>query len=400
MVETALTRQMEKAMTKKKRIRTWVLIGLGVVILGAGGAFFLQQNAQQQALASEGGEEDKEGEEKKNSVPVELASVERRTMPNFFSATGTVEPTRSIELISKAQGEIVRLDVEEGDLVRAGQVILELDHREQELAAGKAEVLANTSKAEYERVQGIATRGLATDKELETAKQSAEVNEIDSALAKKALDDRIVRAPFDGMVTVRHVERGETVSEGAQLVDFAQVTPMELRLFLPESVVQEINLDQPVQIRSDITGEVLSGRVDRIAPVVDAATSTIKVTVHVEDSQGRLRAGSFVRARITTAVHDDALSIPKRALLPEAGANYVFVAEADSVRKVEVHTGYADDDFIEVREGLEGHEQVVTVGQGGLRTGSKIRDLNAPEPEEIDEEVPSNDEESTEQVEA
>ena len=78
------------------------------------------------------------------------------------------------------------------------------------------------------------------------------------------------------------------------------------------------------------------------------------------------------------------MAVPKRSLVAEAGANFVFVAEADSVRKVEVDTGYADDEFIEIVRGVESGDRVVIVGQGGLRHGSRVRDLNAPEEEEAE----------------
>jgi membrane fusion protein (multidrug efflux system) len=374
-------------MSRAKKRGVWIGSILAIVVLAAGGTFFLQQKTQREAAAAEQSPGSEEDGKKEKRVPVELAAVSSRSMPNYFTATGTLEAKRSVDLISKAQGEIVRLAVEEGQLVRAGDILLELDHREQELAAGKAGVLSKTATAEYERVQGIATHGLATDRELEAARQNSEVNEFDFALAEKQLADRIVRAPFDGLLAVRHVERGQTVGVGEKILTLAQVSPMELRLYLPEAVVREIEIGQPVHLSSDVTGEHFEGAVDRIAPVVDAATSTVKVTIRVDEATEKLRAGSFVRARITTSVHDQAIAVPKRALVPEAGANFVFVAEADSVRKVEVRTGFAADDHIEVLEGLSGGETIVVAGQGGLRNGSPIRDLDAPEPveEAVDE---------------
>ena len=152
-------------------------------------------------------------------------------------------------------------------------------------------------------------------------------------------------------------------------------------LFLPEKIVSDLQPGQPVEIRSDVDSEVpLMGTVDRISPAVDPSTSTVKVTLRVTDAEGKARVGSFVRARITTDTVNGAIAVPKSALVPEAGVIYLFVAEAESVLKVPVTTGYADDEFIEITGGLQLGDNVVSVGQGGLRHGSKIRDLNAPEP--------------------
>jgi hypothetical protein len=95
---------------------------------------------------------------------------------------------------------------------------------------------------------------------------------------------------------------------------------------------------------------------------------------------------------VTTDVHVNAIAVPKKAIVPEAGTSYLFVAEADSVRKVEVETGYADDTHIEIASGLELGQQVVVVGQGGLRQGTLIRDLAAPEePETVEDQGSEND---------
>jgi membrane fusion protein (multidrug efflux system) len=99
-----------------------------------------------------------------------------------------------------------------------------------------------------------------------------------------------------------------------------------------------------------------------------------------------------VRARITTDVRENAVAVPKRAIVPEAGANFVFVAEADTVRKVEVVTGYSDDEHIEIVKGVSLDEAVVVVGQGGLRNGSRIRDLNAPQTASPEKSEASTDE--------
>jgi membrane fusion protein (multidrug efflux system) len=186
----------------------------------------------------------------------------------------------------------------------------------------------------------------------------------------------VVRAPFPGQITVRHIELGQTVKVGEPLLSIADVSPMEVKLYLPEKIATQLEPGQPVEIRSDVAPDSpLVGRVSRIAPSVDPATSTVKITLEVEGTGNTVRVGSFIRGRITTNVHEDVVSVPKKALVPEAGVTYLFLAEADTVRRVPVATGYADDTHVEITSGIEEGNQIVTVGQGGLRTGSKIRDL-------------------------
>jgi membrane fusion protein (multidrug efflux system) len=195
-------------------------------------------------------------------------------------------------------------------------------------------------------------------------------------LAKVRLSDHFVRAPFSGRITVRHVELGQTIEAGAATLALADVDPMQVRLFLPEKVVRRLAVGQLVEIRCDVDASTAFESVlERIAPIVDAATSTVKVTLRVDDPAARDRTGSFVRARVTTDIHEQVVAVPRKALVSEAGATFLFVAEADSVRRVDVETGYTDGDWIEIVEGVVADDSVVVVGQGGLRDGSHIEEL-------------------------
>jgi RND family efflux transporter MFP subunit len=333
--------------------------------------------------AIDGEENGKDEKKEKPPVPVELAAATPRDIPSYFNATGSLEAKRQVKLISKASGQIVRLKVEEGDYVKEGQVILEIDHREEKLMVEQTEIKAKTAGHDLDRSAGLVEKGLGSDKDFELKKELAEVSALEHNLAKVRLDNKIVRAPYSGQITIRHIELGQTVNVGEPLVDIADVSPLEVRLYLPEKIVKTLKTGQPVEIRSDVAPDHrIDGMVHRIAPSVDPATSTVKVTLRVEDRGGVTRVGSFVRARITTDLVENAVSVPKKALVPEAGVTYVFVAEGDSVRKVTVTTGYADDDFIEITAGLTAGEKVVTIGQGGLRQGSKIKDLAAADGED------------------
>ncbi len=112
--------------------------------------------------------------------------------------------------------------------------------------------------------------------------------------------------------------------------------------------------------------------------MVDPATSTMRLTLRLADDE-LARVGGFVKVRITTDSHADALSVPKIALVEEGSLRSVFVAEADTARKVEIRTGLYDEDFVEILDGLEEGWYVVEVGQGGLRDGTRVQVLNPME---------------------
>jgi len=311
-------------------------------------------------------------------VPVEVALAGPRDIPATFVATGSLEAKRQVKLIAKSGGQITKLGVEEGDFVKQGTVLLEIEHREEELKLEQNKVRAETADRELERTQGLMSKELGSAQDLEKRKDDAQVAQLDLHMSEVELDNKIVRAPFAGQVTVRDVQLGQTVNVGQSLIEVADVSPLQLKLYLPEKMVGQLAAGQSVNLFSDVDPSLrLTGVVERIAPAVDPATSTVKVTLHVDAANGKARVGTFVRAHITTDVHKGAVSVPKKALVPEAGVTYLFIAEADTVRKVPVTTGYQDESYVEIVSGVASGTKVVSVGQGGLRDGSKIKQLAA-----------------------
>jgi membrane fusion protein (multidrug efflux system) len=356
--------------------RRWIWTGTAATVVLIAAIVLLQRTRGPEAVAADTADES--GVDDRKAVPVELATARSVDLPSYFNATGTLEAQRTVELIAKVEGQITELGVEEGDRVREGRVLLEIDPREQSLRTEEARVRAETAASELTRIEDMAQRGLESERALETARQDHAVRQAEYELERVRLDAHSLKAPFGGRLTARKVELGQTVQAGTALLILADVEPLEVNLHLPEQVVGSLAEGQTVEIRADVApGSTLQGRVERIAAVVDPATSTVKVTLRVDELAAGVRVGSFVRARITTDVHLGAVAVPRKALVEEAGASFLFVAEADSVRKVEVQTGYADEEWIEIASGVAIGERIVVVGQGGLRTGSRVEDLAA-----------------------
>jgi membrane fusion protein, multidrug efflux system len=315
---------------------------------------------------------------KPEPVPVELASVESRDVPSFFVGTATIEAEQRADILSKVAGTVQRLHVEEGEDVRAGDVLLEIDAAEPAARLLETRVRLESLERELERVSALHEKGLASDREFEDQKLQVEQARAQLEVGQIAVDWATVRAPFAGRITARSVDVGQTVTVGTPLVSIADLDPLLARVYMPEKQVERVQLGQDVQIvpESQPT-ETFAGRVDLIAPVVDPRSGTVKVTVALAGSPDRLRPGAFVRALIKTDVHEDALVVPKRAVVSEGGDSFVFRCVADSVLKVRVETGYTDDRYAEVVSGLTMSDRVVTVGQGGLRHGTHVRELPA-----------------------
>lgn len=309
-------------------------------------------------------------------VPVELVSVRRDDVPSYFSGTATVEAEQQAEILAKTSGTILQIFVEEGDEVREGQVLLEVDCREQAARHEEMRVKAQSQEREFERRSALHEKGLSSDREFEDQKLLLETARAQLHVGEIGLGYCRVRAPFSGRITRRLVNVGQNVGVATPLFVVADFDPLLARVYMPEKQVERVRLGQSVRIVPDARPrDVYEGRVSLIAPVVDTRSGTVKVTVELLGSPADLRPGAFVRAEITTDIHPRALVIPKQALVAEGGETYVFRAAADSVAKVRIETGFTDEKRVEVVIGLTDGDRVVAVGQGGLKHGSRIREL-------------------------
>jgi membrane fusion protein (multidrug efflux system) len=257
-------------------------------------------------------------------------------------------------------------------------------------------VRALSLENEYERTRALLEKDLATDREFDDKKLLMDEAAAKLVVGEIRLDYTKVRAPFSGRVTLRHIDVGQYVQVNEALFDLADFDPLLVRVYMPERQVDRIEVGQRVRVFPDAKDDLsYAGRVRMIAPVVDTRSGTVKVTVELEGAPEELRIGSFVRVQITTDVHQDALVIPKLALIEDGGETYVFRAEADSVVKVRVETGYTDEEFAEVLVGLDDDQRVITVGQGGLKHGTRVRELGAETAESDADEEQSSEEEAS-----
>jgi len=322
--------------------------------------------------------DDESKEEKKpEGVPVEMADTRLQDVPLFFTGTATVEALQEASVLAKIAGTIEKILVEEGDLVEEGQILLQIDDSEERARLEELRVRANSLEADFQRTKSLLEKELTSTREYEDKKLLMEEAQAKFHVGEIRLGYTQVRAPFAGRVTLRHVDVGQYVQVNQELFGMADFDPLLVRVYLPEREADRVSVGQKVTVISDTGAQArYAGRVRMVSPIVDTRTGTVKVTVEINEKT-ELRIGAFVRVQITTDVHENALVIPKLALIEEGGETYVYRADADSVLRVRVQTGYSDETVTEVLVGLSEGDRVVTVGQGGLQHGSRIRDLGA-----------------------
>jgi membrane fusion protein (multidrug efflux system) len=196
-------------------------------------------------------------------------------------------------------------------------------------------------------------------------------------LAQLELSYTNIVAPIDGVIAQRNAKPGNLIQLNSSLFRIVDASRLEAVLNVPERVMATMQAGLAVRMQVDaVPGQVFEGRIDRVSPVVDAGSGTFRVVTAFPGGQG-LRPGMFGRIEVVYDQRADALTVPRAALLEDAGETAVFAVREGKAVRVPIQIGHLSGELAEVRDGLEEGDQVVTAGKVTLRDGAAVEVLNA-----------------------
>jgi membrane fusion protein (multidrug efflux system) len=282
---------------------------------------------------------------------------------------------------------VTELLVEEGRRVQRGQLLIRLQDEEQRGAVARAESQLKQSQRDLERHAELYREQLVTEKLYLDAQYAVERDELALDDARRELGYTEVRAPIAGTVTERLVNLGDHVTLNQPLFRIVDFDSIVARIYVPEQQLRSLALEQQARLRSDSLAVPFRGEIDRIAPVVDPETGTVKVTVATPRQDG-LRPGMFVEVELVTAVRDDALLVPKSALVYDNDRVFVFRLGGDRrVERMPLLPALEDAANVMPAEGFDVGDQLVVAGQSGLKDGGLVRVPGDPAPVDSDAEA-------------
>jgi membrane fusion protein, multidrug efflux system len=314
-------------------------------------------------------------------VPVEVGVVRQEAMSAVYSTSATLRASRQATVTTRTAGVLRRLAVEEGQRVRAGQALAELENDEQRIAHDRSRTTLETRQRELDRVQRLFEQQLVSEDAFEKARRDAHDAKHAADLAGVELARTVIQAPFDAIVVRRHLDVGNTVTAGTPIYDLADVSPLYADVNVPERHVARLSVGQEVRLTPDAVPQGVAAKIERIAPAVDPGTGTVKVTLSASDA-GALRPGAFVRVDILTDEHPDALVVPRSAIAAEGQRWFVYRLGADDkVEKLAVELGFEAQQRVEViaqDATIAAGDRVVVAGTGALEDGALVEVVTAP----------------------
>ena len=292
------------------------------------------------------------------------------TLP--FSAT--LETEAAVSIYSRITGLVDRIAVEEGEQVVEGAPLLFIEDDELRIAAQEAQVGLDRLQAQFERTSKMHQRELVSEQDYETARFELERAKLALERAELNLRHVVVRAPFAGVITERAAQRGERIDQSRKLFDLVKLDEMIARVHVPAQNLGRIESGQQAVVVAELPDSMsFAGWVKRVSPVVDPGSGTFKVTVGVAADSWLLRPGLFVGVEIILDRREQAILVPKRAVVYDGGRRYLFTVRDSVATRVRLDAGYEDHHAIEARSGLAAGDQVVVLGHNGLKDGTRVR---------------------------
>lgn len=331
------------------------------------------------------------GENRASSPPsapaVAVAEVRITDLVERIEATGQLLARDRARIAAEVGGRVTEIVTDEGLPVEAGGVVLKIDPERRELGlrsaeARLAEARAALSKARREvgRVRKLSKRNVASTTQLDDAetgyslaRSRLEAAQAQLGVARRALRDASVEAPFAGLVAERLVSPGEFVAMGQPLFELVALDPIEVEFHLAEVDSSRVALGNEVRLGvSPYPDEVFQARVTFVSPTIDSRTRTLRVKAITPNEDGRLRPGLFARVDLGVSTRSGALMVPEEAVLRRAEGDVLFILKGDRVERRLVETGSFAEGEIEIRRGVAADEIVVQRGHGELADGARV----------------------------
>jgi membrane fusion protein (multidrug efflux system) len=312
------------------------------------------------------------------AVAVETATVATARLQEDVVAIGTLRSNESVVVRPEISGRISEIGFTEGSPVQRGQLLIALDSSV--YAAELQQAKANLALAEtnYKRTTDLEREKFVSATAKDQSLNALRVGQANVALAEARLAKTQIRAPFDGVIGIRQVSVGDYVKEGQDLVSLEDIAALKVDFRLPEVMLTDLKRGQTVEVASDaMPNRTYAATLEAIDPLVDQNGRAVILRARLKNTEGQLRPGMFVRTRLILEERANALTVPEEALMPSGADQYVYKVVDGKVTRVQVKTGLRRGSQVEVTQGLQAGDVVVTAGQIKLREGAAVR-IGAP----------------------
>jgi membrane fusion protein (multidrug efflux system) len=302
--------------------------------------------------------------------------------PASLSAIGTMAAVQGVAVSADLPGTVERIAFESGAWVREGDLLALLDTRQEQAQLAAAEAQRELAHLNFDRMQGLLNENVVSRAEFDRATADQRGTEARAGEIRAAIQRKTIRAPFSGVLGIRHVNLGQYLSAGDPLVTLQSMSPIYVNFGVPQQAAGQVHVGGTVRVTAnDLTGAGFTGRVTAIDSIVDEATRNVQVQATLSNPQGKLRPGMFVQTELILGAASAVVSLPASAISYAPYGDSVFIVTDlkdtsgktyRGVRQQFVKLGGSRGDQISIVSGVNAGDEVVTSGAFKLRNGAAV----------------------------
>ncbi len=336
-------------------IRHFLILALGATLAACGGAG--------------------DGPQGERATPlVKAEPVSEMSFADRVEAVGTAVANEQVTLAAPVTERIVRLNFDDGGYVRRGQIIAVLQQAQQSAQLREIQAREREAEQQLERVQALKDRGFATRSSYDAQVAATAAAQAQAQAIRAAIGERVVRAPFSGWVSLRNISVGAIASQGTEIATISDISTIKLDFPVPETVLASMRPGLTIEARSAAYPDrVFRGQIHTVDPVVDPNTRAVTVRARLPNPDRLLRPGMMMTVDIERAPRNS-LSVPELAVIGEGDSRFVYVLDEEGrARRASVRTGVRMGGRVEIVEGLNPGQRVITEGVVKVSDGMAVR---------------------------
>ncbi|HWX91599.1 MAG TPA: efflux RND transporter periplasmic adaptor subunit [Terriglobales bacterium] len=317
--------------------------------------------------------------------------VQREQWPSTMSVIGTMEAVHGVTISADLPGTVARIDFDSGKTVQAGDVLVELDTRQERAQLASLEAQRDLAKINFDRMQKLVNAGVISRMDFDQATAQQRSTEANVAETRATIERKTIRAPFTGILGIRKVNLGQYLSAGSGIVSLQSLNPIYVNVGVPQQAAGQVPVGSKLRITTEnVAGRVFTGSVTAIDSVIDEGTRNVQVQATLSNPGGELRPGMFVQVEVALGASRPVISLPASAIsyAPYGDSVYVVTDLKDAkgnsyrgVRQQFVKVERSRGDQVGIGSGLNPGDEVVSSGVFKLRNGAAVQVNNKVQPE-------------------
>lgn len=309
-----------------------------------------------------------------SALPVSVVVATPEKLENTISVTGSVLANETVALSPELAAMITRISFDEGQMVKKGQKLVYLNDEELRAQLERLNYTRKLLEESENRQRRLLEREAISQAEYDVALNEMRTNLADIKVVEAQLAKSVIRAPFNGMIGLRQVSEGSYVTPADQIATLVSLDPVKLEFSVPERYANEVGIGDKISFtRNEQGGEIRTADVYAMEPRINTETRTLTLRALSENKDRKLLPGMFVRINLVLDVNENAIMIPAQAMIPEMEGYKVYVVEEGKAVEKSVRTGVRTADRVEVIDGLQQGDSVLTTGILQVKAGTPVR---------------------------